>query len=98
MQNTVTPPIGPIKLAIEALNHALYYVNNRTQVDIDAHLCAKEITTKIAALRSIKPDCRCCVNFNPFAISGCVFSEKAMCTNFNKFQALSPVNLTKETK
>jgi hypothetical protein len=103
----------PIKLAIEALENSLdlveadYKSNWRHGIptrqaqlaghlaEVDAHKAA------LAALRSIKPDCRCCVNFNPFAISGCVFSEKAMCTNFDQFQAMLPVcltNLTKGTK
>lgn len=83
----------PIKLAIEAMESCVidYY---------DMVFDEEKVPKALAALRSIKPPCQMCVQYTVGMNSGierCTLLAQD-CTNFDNFQALSPVNLTKETK
>jgi hypothetical protein len=79
----------PIKLAIEIIEQLIACHDEPT---CPAITVGREA---LAALRSIKPDCRNCVHRN-YTKGYCMTTIQ--CVDFDKFQALPLVNLTKETK
>jgi hypothetical protein len=93
--------IDPIKLAIEALESlpTVRVMQQGLWVSLEVqpgHVAARD--RALTALRSIKPPCQMCkqVDFDSDTAKYCQSDVCLGCTNFDKFQALPPVNLTRE--